>query len=149
VIAVDTNILVYSHRKDLPWHSAARRVVTKLAESGESWAIPWTCVHEFFAVVTNGRAFRNPTPRPAAIAQIEIWMESPALHLIGEGTNYWRHLTDVVATARVEGARVHDARIAAICREHAVEALWSADRDFTRFPELRVVNPLVGRKSVP
>jgi predicted nucleic acid-binding protein len=28
-------------------------------------------------------------------------------------------------------------------REHCVKELWSADRDFGRFPNLAVVNPLV------
>jgi uncharacterized protein len=143
VIAIDTNILVYSHRKDVPWHDAARRVVTRLAESGEPWAIPWTCVHEFFAVVTNRRAFKIPSPPRVAIEQIEIWMESPSLQLIGEGARYWRHLVELVETARIEGSRIHDARIEAICLEHSVKALWSADRDFSRFPALRVENPLV------
>jgi hypothetical protein len=35
------------------------------------------------------------------------------------------------------------ARIAALCRQHGVRELWSADRDFNRFPGLVVVNPLV------
>lgn len=44
----------------------------------------------------------------------------------------------------VVGPKVHDTRIAAICLGQGVDALWSADRDFTWFPELRVVNPLTG-----
>jgi predicted nucleic acid-binding protein len=39
---------------------------------------------------------------------------------------------------------VHDARIAALCQQHGVRELWSADRDFSRFQGLAVVNPLVG-----
>jgi predicted nucleic acid-binding protein len=38
---------------------------------------------------------------------------------------------------------VHDARVAAICRDHGVRELWTSDRDFSRFPQLTVVNPLV------
>ena len=38
---------------------------------------------------------------------------------------------------------VHDARIAALCLSHGVRELWSADRDFSRFPALRTRNPLV------
>jgi predicted nucleic acid-binding protein len=45
--------------------------------------------------------------------------------------------------ARISGPRVHDARIAAICAQHGVRELWSADRDFGRFPGLNVRNPLV------
>lgn len=42
----------------------------------------------------------------------------------------------------VVGPRVHDAKIAAICLQHGVTEFWSAERDFSRFPELRVRNPL-------
>ena len=43
---------------------------------------------------------------------------------------------------RVQGPLVHDARIAAVCLVHGVEEFWSVDRDFSRFPQLPVVNPL-------
>jgi predicted nucleic acid-binding protein len=42
---------------------------------------------------------------------------------------------------------VHDARIAALCLQHGVRELWSADRDFNRFPALRTRNPLVAAPS--
>ncbi len=47
-------------------------------------------------------------------------------------------------TGHIVGPHVHDARIAALCRVHGVEELWTADRDFGRLPELTVRNPLVG-----
>ena len=31
-----------------------------------------------------------------------------------------------------------------LCQQHGVRELWSADRDFNRFPGLVIVNPLVG-----
>jgi predicted nucleic acid-binding protein len=41
-------------------------------------------------------------------------------------------------------SQVHDARIAAaLCLHHGVAALWTADRDFSRFPELPASNPLI------
>ena len=44
---------------------------------------------------------------------------------------------------KVAGPLVHDARIAALCLDHGVHEFWTADRDFARFPDLRVRNPLV------
>jgi predicted nucleic acid-binding protein len=49
-----------------------------------------------------------------------------------------------VTQARIDGPRVHDARVAALCLRHAVRELWTSDRDFSSFPALRVRNPLVG-----
>jgi predicted nucleic acid-binding protein len=42
---------------------------------------------------------------------------------------------------------VHDARVAALCRDHGVSELWSADRDFSRFAGLSVVNPLLATRG--
>ena len=75
--------------------------------------------------------------------QVEAWLESPRLILLSESEDYWPQLRSVLQTGKVAGPQVHDARIAALCRQHGVSELWTADRDFGRFPELKVRNPLV------
>ena len=143
MIALDTNILVYAHREDSAWHGEAEAVVRVLAEDGAPWALPWPCVHEFLAIVTHPRIFDPPTPLPRAIDQVEAWLESPSLVLLTEGPGYWSHISAAVTTGRASGARVHDARIAALCLYHGVRELWTADQDFQRFPDVTVRNPLV------
>jgi uncharacterized protein len=143
VIAVDTNILVYAHREDSPFHAAAFPCVTELAQGSPTWAIPWPCLHEFFAIVTHPRIYAPPTPVTRALNQIDAWLESPTLVLLSETTTHWPVLRPLLSAGRVAGPQVHDARIAALCRQHGVRELWSADRDFSRFAGLSVVNPLV------
>jgi hypothetical protein len=142
MIALDTNILVYAHRRDSVFHSRAAGCVRELAEGRESWAIPWPCIHEFLAIVTNPRIFKTPTPAAAALAQVEAWMGSPTLRLLGEDEGYWPVLAELLRSSRVHAAKVHDARIAALAAFHGVRELLSADRDFSRFSELRARNPL-------
>jgi toxin-antitoxin system PIN domain toxin len=144
VIAVDTNVLVYAHREDSPFHEAALRGLTELSENAESWAIPWPCIHEFLAIVSHPRIYNPPTPLARALDQVEAWLESPSLVLLAESTDHWATLRAILAGGRVAGPHVHDARIAALCREHGVRELWSADREFSRFAGFRVVNPTVG-----
>ena len=142
MIAVDTNILVYAHRVESAWHDRAERAVRELAESAGPWAIPWPCVHEFLAIVTHPRVYDPPTPIAAALDQVDAWIESPRLLLLGEGPEHWSTVRPLVGAGRVTGPKIHDARIAALCIAHAVHALWTADRDFSRFPALHAVNPL-------
>jgi toxin-antitoxin system PIN domain toxin len=144
VIAVDTNVLVYAHRPDAEFHRSAEACVRTLAEDRAAWAIPWPCLHEFLAVVTRPRVFDPPTPLVDAIAQVEAWLESPSVSLLAEAPGYWPVLSRLLSTSRVTGPSVHDARVAALCLVHGVRELWSADRDFHRFDELSVRNPLVG-----
>jgi hypothetical protein len=143
VIAVDTNVLVYAHREDSEWHATAFAKVSALAEGRTPWAIPWPCVHEFLAIVTHPRIYSPPTPVAKATDQVEAWLESPSLVLLSESETHWRALREALIGGKAAGARVHDARIATLCAQHGVKELWSADRDFSRFPKLVVVNPLV------
>jgi toxin-antitoxin system PIN domain toxin len=144
VIALDTNVLVHAHRVDSPFHAPARDAVAGLLEGTHAWTIPWPCLHEFLATVTHRRVFPTPTPMELALAQVEQWQASPGFSTIGESAEHWRHLRELVVTGGVVGPKVHDARVAAICLSHGVRELWSADRDFGRFPALKVRNPLVG-----
>ncbi len=143
MIAVDTQLLVYAHRVDSPFHAAAARLLTALAEGAGSWAVPWPCVHEYYSVVTHPRIYAPPTPPARAADQIAAWLESPTLHLLAETSDHWPHLSGLLAAGKIAGPRVHDARIAAICLAHGVTTLWSADRDLSRFPSLQVTNPLI------
>lgn len=142
MIAVDTNLLVYAHRGETDWHDRALACVRGLAEGRSPWAIPWPCLHEFLAVVTHPRLWEPPTPTEAALDQVDAWLESPSVVLLAEDPDYWSTLRDLVRAGRIAGPRVHDARIAALCLTHGVRELWSADRDFSRFPALSTVNPL-------
>jgi hypothetical protein len=44
MIAVDTNVLVYAHRRESRHHDGARELVRDLAERRGAWAIPWPCL---------------------------------------------------------------------------------------------------------
>lgn len=143
MIAIDTNLLVYAHREDSTWHEKALAQLTELAGSGSPWAIPWPCVHEFLAVVTHPKIYDPPSPLATALAAIQAWQVSPGLRFLAEGPGYWQVICAQASAAMIRGPKIHDARIAAICLHHGVKKLWSADRDFSSFPQLTCENPLV------
>lgn len=109
----------------------------------DAWAIAWPSIHEFYAITTNPRIFAPPSAAAQAIAQIEAWLASPTLVLLAESEQHWPTLKPLLAAGKIAGTQVHNARIAALCLQHGVRELWSADRDFSRYPALKVVNPLV------
>jgi predicted nucleic acid-binding protein len=126
--AIDTNILVYAHRQDSTFHERAQLCVRRHAEAEAAWAIPWPCLHEFLAIVTNPRIFKSPTPIEAA--------------LVAEEDGYWPLLAELVKSNGIRAGKVHDARIAALALHHGARELLSADRDFSRMAPLVVRNPL-------
>lgn len=141
MIAVDTNILLYAHREESPWHRVATQRLAAVAS--QPWAIPWPCVHEFLAIATHPKIFDPPSPLEDALAAFESWRTVETTRFLGEVEGYDEMLANVLRESRVVGPRIHDARIAALCRLHAVSELWTADRDFSRFKGLVATNPLI------
>jgi toxin-antitoxin system PIN domain toxin len=144
VIAVDTNILIYAHRRDSEFHEPAAEALGGLANEGRSWAIPWPCIAEFYAVSTHSRIYDPPSTVSQATNQIDIWMESPTVVTVAETAGSWTLLRNLLLDSKVTGSAAYDARIASLCIAHGIRELWTADRDYGRFPGLRSRNPLVG-----
>ena len=143
MIAIDTNILVYAHRAESPFHSQAFASIKMLAEGRQAWGIPVSCLHEFLSITTNPKIFSPASTYEQALTQVDAWLASPQVHVLHSGVQHWRVLSDLTRKAKLKGGQFHDARIAAICIENSVSVLWSADRDFGRFKALKTVNPLV------
>lgn len=141
MIALDTNLLVYAHRRDSPFHAPAAACLRSLAEGLGAWGIPWPCVYEFWNIVTHPRIFAPPSTPAQALAQLEAWLDAPSCRLLGDLPGQRPALRQLVAAA-VCGPQVHDARIALVCQSHGVDELWSVDRDFSRFTWLTTRNPL-------
>ncbi len=142
MVAIDSNILVYSYREDSPWHEAAKKCVNNLARGDEPWAIPWPCYHEFLGVVTQN-IYKPPSPIDDAIGYLEDLRASDSLKTIGEGPGYFEKMKVMAIKAKLKGAKIHDCKIAAICQNHGVKTLFTADRDFSLFPALKSLNPLI------
>jgi len=143
VIALDTNVLVYAHRGEMPHHDVALRVVTEALAGSEPVGLCWPVLHEFVAIVTSPKVFRPPTPAAMVLDQIEDWVSSPRATLLHESDRHLSTLHELMVGGRVVGGVTHDARIAAMCLDHGVRQLLTSDRYFTRFPRLRVRNPFV------
>ena len=142
MIALDTNVLVYSHRAECRLHVPAKDLVKNFAEGTESWAVPWPCVFEFYSVVTNPRIWKGSATTPHRAAdQLKAWMDSPSIVLLTEPDDFADVVLPMLRQPRIRGPIVHDARIAALCLAHGVEVLLTRDRDFQLFPQLKTADP--------
>lgn len=144
MIALDTNILIYAHRRDSPQSEAARRLIRNLAESPHPWAIPWPCIHEFLSVVTRSRYYKQPSTMTQAQKQVDAWLASPSVRTLHESARHWAILSEILAESKATGSNVHDAKIAAICLAHGVFELLTADVAFAAGDLLRTRDPFSG-----
>jgi hypothetical protein len=137
MIAVDTNVLVYAHRPDLPQHRRARARLVELAEGPSRWAIPVFCLGEFLRIVTHPRLLSPPFSAREACEALGRILESPSLAVLMPGERFWPLLAEAIMQASATGNLVFDAQLVALCREAGVSALLTEDRDFDRFPAFR------------
>ena len=123
----------------MPEHERALRVVAEVLSGSEPVGFCWPVIHEFIAIVTSPKT----SPAPLSINQVEDWLASPMATLVHESSRHLVIVRELMEEGRVIGGVTHDARIAAMCLDHGVRELLTSDRDFTRFPTLRVRSPLV------
>lgn len=141
MIAVDTNFLVDVHREDSDFHDGPSRYSSTLRRAAVDGPSPGP-VYTSSWPTTHPRNYVPPTPTGQALEAIQAWLDSPMCEMIGEEPGYFEVLKGLVVDGKIAGPAVHDARIAAICIHHNVQALWAADRDFSRFGALKTHNPV-------
>lgn len=143
MIAIDTNVLVYSLNRKSDLRPIALKLLGDLAEDTRPWAIPWPCIYECLRVVTHPQVFHPPMPPLEAWRQLQRVCASPTLLLLGETPRHAEVLQQVLSQSAASGNLIHDAHIWALCLEHGVSHLVSADRDMNRFRGMRLHNPFV------
>ena len=140
---LDTNVLVYAHREEMPEHSAAVALLRSLSTGPEPVGLPWPCVYEFLRVVTHARVFGIPSRLSDAWAFVGDLIAMPSMLLLAETERHADVLAEILVDAAPAGNLVHDAHIAALALEHGFSEVITNDRDFRRFPRLtmRLLGP--------
>ncbi len=142
MIVLDANILLYAYDSASSQHRKARSWVERTFSDGAPIGLPWQTVAAFLRVMTNPRL---PGERFAVNEAVEIvaqWLEQPNIHPLAPGEEHWPLLRQMIVDGQAQGPLISDAQIAALTVEHG-GVLHTTDRDFSRFPGLRWVNPLI------
>ena len=139
MIALDTNVLVYAHRAEFPQHAQAVRVLRELSEGVIPFGVPVFALGEFLRVCTHRTYLRPPSSDGEATDFLEGVLASPSCRVLHTGPVFWRLLREDVLQHRVRGNDVFDAQLAAVCRQHGVQAVVTQDRAFARSTGLRTI----------
>ena len=142
MILVDANLLLYAYMARSEHHAEARAWVEKTFAGPLPVRLAWTTILAFLRISTNAGLSGRPLRMDEAAAVVEEWFGQPALDILTPGERHWEILRGLLRSAQVRGALTSHAHLAALAIEHGA-TLCTCDRDFTRFPGLRVMNPLV------
>lgn len=144
MFVVDTNILLYAADSDGPFHAVCREAVERWRSDASAWYLTWTVVYEFLAASTHRKTFREPWSQEQSWRFLGPLLESPGLQVLAPTDRHATVLAEVITSVPgLSGLQWHDARIAALMREHGIRTIYTRDTDFHRFPFLEVVDPTV------
>jgi toxin-antitoxin system PIN domain toxin len=141
MILVDANLLLYAYNKQISEHLAARRWLTAVMSGTEPVGIAWIAVLAFLRISTSREAFKQPLSIEDAVSIVDDWFEASVTELIHPTPRHWTVLREQLKAGQASANLTTDAHLATLAIEHGA-TLYSTDRDFTRFPGLKFVNPL-------
>ena len=141
MIIVDVNVLIFAFNEDAPQHEKAREWLERALSGSEALGFPWAVIHGFLRITTMTPAVRPPFRIEHALGIIDECFSSAAVTLVEPGPRYWPIFRKLLLDRDIHGKLVSDAHIAALAIEHDA-SVCSTDRDFGKFPNLRVINPL-------
>ena len=141
MIILDANVLIYAYNQDAPQHVRATTWLEGLFSGSELIGLPWTTLWAFLRICTNPRALPKPMPPKQAFGIINDWLSRPEVRVIQPGPRHSELLEKMIAEGGATGALASDAVLAALALENGA-TLASTDRDFSRIPGLRWMNPL-------
>ena len=141
MILVDANLLLYAYLARSEQHAAARAWVEKTFAGALPVRLAWTTILAFLRISTNPGLSGRPLLMAEATAVVNEWLGQPGVEILTPGEGHWEILRGLLKSAQVRGALTSDAHLAALAMEHGA-TLCTCDRDFSRFPNLRTLNPL-------
>ncbi len=136
----DVNVLVYAARADTPRHATCRAWLEEATSGDEPFALADLVLSGFIRGVTHPRVFRTPTSLADAVTFTDALRRQPHVVTVGPGARHWELFTALCERAQAKGNLVLDAYLAALAIETG--SVWvTMDRDFARFPGLRLRHP--------
>jgi toxin-antitoxin system PIN domain toxin len=140
VIIPDVNIWIGALRPDAEHHSRYREWLTEAMNSPEEVGVSDLILSGVLRIVTNSRAFREPTPLGDAIDALDRIRAATGTSQVRPGSRHWSIFTGLCRSVSAAGKLVPDAYHAALAIEMGATFI-TADRDFFSFPGLAVSRP--------
>ncbi len=145
MFAIDTNLLVYAHNSDSPFHSKAKIFIEKVMNERDHdgnllVGIPDQVLMVFVNVMTR-QTLLHPLSLSDAIQIVQDYIDAGVTILAHQSAQIatFLSLLQTVTTRK----KVFDVALAATLKDHDISGLYTVNvSDFIEFSFLEVVNPL-------
>lgn len=140
MIVIDATVLLYAHDATDPRQPATACWLASSIDAGEQIGLALMTVLAFVRIATDNRVYERPLAVAEAFDVVTSLLERENVHLLEPTDRHWRTLADLATRGQARGSLLMDAHLAALTIEHGAR-LATTDRDFTRFPGLRTIEP--------
>ncbi len=140
MIFPDVNLLLYAYDVKSPFHERSRNWLETVLDE-EQVFFSWHTITGFVRIVTHPSALANPTTVTKAVSIVNKWLELENTHLVSLEKKNWPLFAKMLVEGQANGNLVMDAHLAAMAASCGA-TLASTDRDFTRFPGIKTMNPI-------
>lgn len=141
MILVDANVLLYAYDRDSPHHEASRHWLEAQFSAGQPLRFALITLLAFVRIASDRRVYAKPLSPRKACELFEDWLAQPNTQLLQPGARTWKLLSRLCDTGQAKGGVVMDAHLAALAQEHGA-SIATTDRDFARFPDLKLIDPV-------
>ena len=143
MLVIDTNVLIYAAVRQSEFHDACRRRIEACRQRASPWYLSWPICYEFMRVCTHPNVLPQPWTIAGAWNFLEVMLSAPGGGLLLPTSRHAAIFAEVAAELpHLRGNILHDAHTAVLMREHGIRDLYTRDTDFSRFPFLRVIDPV-------
>lgn len=139
--AVDVNVLLYASDESSPFHGKALELLDRLARGPQLLYVFWPVVMGYLRTATHPAIFPRPLSPENALHNVEQLLGLPHARTAGEDEGFWDVYLAATAGVVVRGNLVSDAYLVALMWQSGVATLWTHDRDFRKFEQVRVRDP--------
>ena len=141
MILIDVNVLVYAHREAADNHPRYKKWLLDVINGETAYGLSELVLSSFIRIVTHPQIFNPPSTLKEALAFITQIKSPPNCIIVRSGLRHWEIFETLCHQSGAKGNLVPDAYLAALAIESGCEWM-TTDRDFTRFPGLKVRHPL-------
>lgn len=139
---LDSNILLYAKIDAMPEHKIVSKWLEEaVLDQNNTLNICETSILSFLRIATNEKVFQPVLPTQEAQNFLDSFLNCPNVNLLCASANHFLEVTKLMDKLNLRGNMVMDVHLAVLALTMGA-TLVTRDKDFTKIPYLKTLNPL-------
>lgn len=139
-LLLDSNVLVYAHNEDAPFHSQAIKLVTEVIKGEIFGVLSSQNLLEFYSVITDKRRLDSPITPKLASQLLNQYLASP-FEIIYPNLHTNQNMIELLNKNQFKDGQIFDVFLIAAMLSNSIRHIVTANvADFKKFDGISVVD---------